>query len=61
MVDYPSHCAQKLAAVDEGGLVYTSTDSGATWVDRTASGSRNWVSIASSSNGSVRVGMQAIT
>ena len=41
----------KLAAVVSGGFIYTSSDSGATWTERTAAGSRNWSSIASSSDG----------
>ena len=41
----------KLAAVVNGGYIYTSTDSGATWTQRTASGSRYWYSITSSSDG----------
>ena len=40
-----------LAAVDNGGYIYTSTDSGVTWVERTSSGARNWASVASSSDG----------
>jgi hypothetical protein len=55
MLEYPSHHAQKLAAVVIGGSIYTSTDSGVTWGEQTAAGSRNWFSIASSSDGSVRV------
>ena len=31
--------------------VFTSTNSGASWTERTSSGSRNWISIASSSDG----------
>ncbi|MCA9336247.1 hypothetical protein KC955_00055 [Candidatus Saccharibacteria bacterium] len=42
----------KLAAVVYGGSLYTSSDSGATWTERTAAGSRDWSSIASSSDGS---------
>ena len=41
----------KLAAVVNGGYIYTSTDSGVTWTEQTASGSRNWWSITSSSDG----------
>ena len=41
----------KLAAVVSGGSVYTSSDSGATWTEQTAAGSRYWQSIASSSDG----------
>ena len=45
---------QKLAAVVAGGLIYTSTDSGVTWTEQPSAGSRNWYSIASSSDGTVR-------
>jgi photosystem II stability/assembly factor-like uncharacterized protein len=55
MVDYPSHHAQKLAAVVQGGSIYKSTDSGVTWAEQTIAGSGSWNSIASSSNGSVRI------
>jgi hypothetical protein len=41
----------KVAAVDRGGYIWTSVDSGSTWTNRTAAGSRNWESIASSSDG----------
>ena len=41
----------KLAAVENVGYVYTSTDSGATWSQQIGSGSRAWRSIASSSDG----------
>ena len=41
----------KLAAVVSGGFIYTSSDSGATWTEQTAAGSRYWQSIASSSDG----------
>ncbi|TFJ80363.1 hypothetical protein NSK_008271 [Nannochloropsis salina CCMP1776] len=43
--------ARKLAAVVDGGYIYTSTNSGATWTEQTAAGSRSWSSIASSSDG----------
>jgi len=33
------------------GYIYTSTDSGAIWTERTSAGSRNWDSIASSADG----------
>ena len=39
----------KLAAVENPGFIYTSTDSGQTWIQRETS--RNWISIASSSDG----------
>ncbi len=32
----------KLAANVYGGYIYTSSDSGATWTERTSSGARNW-------------------
>jgi hypothetical protein len=41
----------KLAAVVSGGSIYTSADSGATWTEQTAAGSREWQSIASSADG----------
>ena len=41
----------KLAAVDFGGDIYTSADSGGTWTDRTAAGTRRWIFITSSSDG----------
>ena len=41
----------KLAAVVENGSIYTSTDSGATWIEQTSAGSRYWSSITSSSDG----------
>lgn len=42
----------KLAAGDYFGDIWTSTDSGVNWVDRTSSlGSKSWKAIASSSNG----------
>ena len=42
----------KLAAVDgNNGSIYTSTDSGATWTEQTAAGSRDWSSITSSADG----------
>jgi hypothetical protein len=37
--------------VVQGGSIYTSTDSGASWTARTTSGTRNWYSITSSSDG----------
>ena len=41
-----------LAAVDNhGGDIWTSSDSGATWTDQAAAGSRNWWSIAMSADG----------
>ncbi len=41
----------KLAAANNGGYIYTSTDSGATWTERAGSGARNWCSMASSADG----------
>ncbi|MEI7777785.1 MAG: hypothetical protein WCI52_04250, partial [bacterium] len=41
----------KLAAVNNGGYIYTSTDSGITWTQRLGSGVHNWWSITSSSDG----------
>ena len=61
MLDYPSHHPQKLAAVVYGGYIYTSTNSGVNWTAQTDAGSRNWISIASSADGSVRVRIQTIT
>ena len=43
-----------LAAVVGGmanGYIYTSTDSGVTWTERTSAGSRRWGSITSSTDG----------
>ena len=41
----------RLAAVVYNGYIYTSTDSGATWTEQTAAGSRRWTSITSSADG----------
>ena len=41
----------KLAAAEYSGSIYTSTDSGATWTERTSAGSRYWQSITSNSDG----------
>jgi len=60
MVGYPSYHAQKLAAATNTASIWTSTDSGANWTERVVTGAPNWASIASSSDGTVRVGMQAI-
>jgi len=57
----PSHHAQNLAAVVNPGYIYTSTDAGVTWTEQTNASSSSWQAIASSSNGIVRVWMQAIT
>ncbi len=45
----------KLAAADQNGYIYTSTDSGVTWTEQTGSGTRFWFSMASSADGSVLV------
>ena len=42
----------KLAAVSNGGYIYTSSDSGNVWIPQTGSGQRGWVSIDSSYDGS---------
>ena len=55
MVDYPSHHAQKLAAVQRDDFIYTSIDSGVTWMEQTAAGERDWRSMVFSSDGTVRV------
>jgi photosystem II stability/assembly factor-like uncharacterized protein len=41
----------KLTAAGTNSFIYTSTDSGATWVERTSAGSKQWTSIASSADG----------
>jgi photosystem II stability/assembly factor-like uncharacterized protein/fibronectin type 3 domain-containing protein len=41
----------KLAVADSSGNIYTSADSGVTWIARTAAGSRSWQSIAMSTDG----------
>jgi len=43
------------AAVGYGGDIWTSTNGGATWVDRSSAGTRDWHTIASSSNGNILV------
>ena len=40
-----------LAACIDGGYIYTSSDGGTTWVERTSAGMRNWVGLTSSSDG----------
>jgi hypothetical protein len=40
-----------LAAVVNGGYIYTSTDYGANWVQKTSDTTRNWIEITSSSDG----------
>jgi len=35
----------------EAGYIYTSTNSGSTWIEHISAGSREWFSIASSSDG----------
>ena len=43
---------QKLVScAKSSGSIWTSTDGGVTWIERTSAGSRNWISVASSSNG----------
>ena len=42
----------KLAAVVDGGSVYTSNDYGATWVKQTGAGTRRWSAIDMSDDGS---------
>ncbi len=42
----------KLAAVVNGGHIFTSTNYGATWTDRATLGNQSWTSIASSGDGS---------
>jgi len=46
-----SRDATKMVAVINGGYIYTSQDSGATWAQQTGSGSRNWVAVESSDDG----------
>ena len=41
----------KLVAAANGNMIYTSSDSGATWTKQTASGTETWQSVASSSDG----------
>jgi len=41
----------KLVAALNGGFIWTSIDSGATWIQRAGSGNRNWTSVASSLDG----------
>jgi hypothetical protein len=41
----------KFAAAVNAGSIFTSTNSGATWTERTTAGTRNWSSITTSSNG----------
>jgi hypothetical protein len=53
--------AQKLAAVVNGGSIWTSTDAGISWTERLDDESRSWYSIASSSDGMVRFWMHAIS
>jgi hypothetical protein len=46
-VDFPSMTGMTLV----GGDIWTSSDSGVTWIDRTSAGSRDWYSITSSADG----------
>lgn len=41
-----------VGGASSSGYIYTSIDSGVTWVEQTAAGSRHWYSVASSSDGS---------
>ena len=41
------------------GSIYTSTDSGLTWIERTGAGSKTWISIASSADGTRLVATEA--
>jgi len=41
----------KLAACIDGGYIYTSTDGGLTWTERTGAGMRSWVGITGSADG----------
>ncbi|MEY4440435.1 MAG: hypothetical protein RLY49_61 [Candidatus Parcubacteria bacterium] len=41
----------KLAATNNGGYIYTSTDGGVTWTEQTGASSRSWTSITSSADG----------
>jgi hypothetical protein len=43
--------ATDIGADETGGYIYTSTDSGVSWIARTSAGARNWGSITSSSDG----------
>jgi len=45
---------QNLAAVSNGGFIFTSTNSGVTWTARATDTGRSWRSIVSSSEGAVR-------
>lgn len=47
----------KLAAVVSNGYIYTSTDSGVNWVERTSLGQKSWFAIASSTDGTKLVGV----
>lgn len=38
-----------------GGYIYRSTDGGATWIEETEAGQRNWFSLAVSSDAAVIV------
>jgi hypothetical protein len=55
-LSHPIIHIQKLAAVVNGEYIYTSTNSGGTWTQRASGVRRSWVSIASSSDGTVRLG-----
>ena len=44
---------QRVAAVNYNGYIYTSANAGQTWTRQLGSGTRNWINIVSSSNGSI--------
>jgi hypothetical protein len=44
-----------IVATVDGGDIFTSPDSGTTWVDHTSTGPRHWLTVASSLNGSYLV------
>ncbi|MBF0464469.1 MAG: hypothetical protein HQK88_09545 [Nitrospirae bacterium] len=48
----------KLAATQYNNYIYTSTNSGATWVARTSAGVRYWISVASSLDGNTLVALE---
>ena len=41
----------KLVTLTDGGYIYTSTNSGISWTERTSAGQRHWASVSSSSDG----------
>ena len=44
-----------IACAENGDYIYTSTDFGSTWTQRTSAGARDWASAASSSDGSILI------